>query len=220
MRLIVVLILLKYCKGRRNNLELNDFQIDVLKEIGNIGAGNAATSLSEMLSKRIDMNVPEVSLLNYDDIIESIGGAENVVVGILVSFDGEMDGVILFLLKKEFVHLIINSLLGTELHNFEEISEMEMSALSEIGNIMVSSYVNSVSTLTNMKIDISVPSLNIDMSGALLDAVAAEFADVADKVIFIKEKYFCQDETVYSHMLLLPSMSSLKILLNCFGMDI
>jgi len=201
-------------------LELNDFQIDVLKEIGNIGAGNAATSLSEMLSKRIDMNVPEVSLLNYDDIIESIGGAENVVVGILVSFDGEMDGVILFLLKKEFVHLIINSLLGTELHNFEEISEMEMSALSEIGNIMVSSYVNSVSTLTNMKIDISVPSLNIDMSGALLDAVAAEFAEVADKVIFIKEKYFCQDETVYSHMLLLPSMSSLKILLNRFGMDI
>lgn len=201
-------------------MELNDFQIDVLKEIGNIGAGNAATSLSQMLSKRIDMNVPEVSLLNYDDIIESIGGAENVVVGILVSFDGEMDGVILFLLKKEFVHLIINSLLGTELHNFEEISEMEMSALSEIGNIMVSSYVNSVSTLTNMKIDISVPSLNIDMSGALLDAVAAEFAEVADKVIFIKEKYFCQDETVYSHMLLLPSMSSLKILLNRFGMDI
>lgn len=205
---------------RRDTLELNDLHIDVLKEIGNIGAGNAATSLSQMLSKRIDMNVPEVSLLNYDDIIESIGGAENVVVGILVSFDGDIDGVILFLLKKEFVHLILNSLLGTELHSFEEISEMEMSALSEIGNIMVSSYVNSVSTLTNMKIDITVPSLNIDMSGALLDAVTAEFADVADKVIFIKEKYFCQNETIYSHMLLLPNMSSLKILLQRFGLDI
>lgn len=201
-------------------MELNDLHIDVLKEIGNIGAGNAATSLSQMLSKRIDMNVPEVSLLNYDDIIESIGGAENVVVGILVSFDGDIDGVILFLLKKEFVHLILNSLLGTELHSFEEISEMEMSALSEIGNIMVSSYVNSVSTLTNMRIDITVPSLNIDMSGALLDAVTAEFADVADKVIFIKEKYFCQNETIYSHMLLLPNMSSLKILLQRFGLDI
>ena len=70
-----------------NDLELNELHIDVLKEIGNIGAGNAATSLSKMLSKRIDMNVPEVSLLNYDDIIQSIGGAENVVVGILVSFD-------------------------------------------------------------------------------------------------------------------------------------
>lgn len=203
-----------------NNLELNEIHIDVLKEIGNIGAGNAATSLSQMLSKRIDMNVPEVSLLEYDDIIESIGGAENVVVGILVSFDGDINGVILFLLKKEFVHLIINSLLGTELHNFEEISEMEMSALSEIGNIMVSSYVNSISSLTNMKIDITVPSLNIDMSGALLDAVTAEFSEAADKVIFIKEKYFCQDETVYSHMLLLPSMSSLEILLKRFGLDI
>ena len=201
-------------------MELNEMHIDVLKEIGNIGAGNAATSLSQMLSKRIDMNVPEVKLLNYDDIIESIGGAENVVVGILVSFDGEIDGIILFLLKKEFVHLILNSLLGTELHSFEEISEMEMSALSEIGNIMVSSYVNSISSLTNMKIDITVPSLNIDMSGALLDAVTAEFSEAADKVIFIKEKYFCQDETVYSHMLLLPSTTSLKILLQRFGIDI
>jgi len=201
-------------------LELNEIHIDVLKEIGNIGAGNAATSLSQMLSKRIDMNVPEVSLLNYDDIIDSIGGAENVVVGILVGFGGEIDGIILFLLKKEFVHLILNSLMGTELKSFEDISEMEMSALSEIGNIMVSSYVNSISSLTNMKIDITVPSLNIDMSGALLDAVTAEFSEAADKVIFIREKYFCQDETVYSHMLLLPNTTSLKILLTRFGIEV
>ncbi len=201
-------------------MELNDTHIDILKEIGNIGAGNAATSLSQMLSKRIDMNVPEVSLLNYDDVIDSIGGAENVVVGILVSFEGDIDGVILFLLKKEFVHLILNSLLGTGLQSFEDISEMDMSALSEIGNIMVSSYVNSISSLTEMYIDITVPYLNIDMSGALLDSVTAEFSEAADKVIFIKEKYFCQDETVYSHMLLLPSATSLKILLKRFGIDI
>lgn len=203
-----------------NYSELNEMHIDLLKEIGNIGAGNAATSLSSMLSKRIDMNVPEVSILNFDAAIDSMGGAENVVVGILVSFSGDIEGVILFLLKREFVHLILNSLLGTELHSFEEISEMEMSALSEIGNIMVSSYVNSIASLTNMKIDITVPSLNVDMTGALLDAVTAEFAEVADKVIFIKEKYFCSEETVYSNMLLLPSMSSLKILLEKFGVDI
>lgn len=203
-----------------NYNELNELHIDVLKEIGNIGAGNAATSLSQMLSKRIDMNVPEVSILKYDDAIQSIGGAENVVVGILVSFNGDIDGVILFLLKKKFVHLILNSLMGTELSNFEDISEMELSALSEIGNIMVSSYVNSIATLTSMSIDITVPSLNIDMAGALLDSVAAEFAEAADKVIFIKEKYYCEEKTVYGNMLLLPSMSSLNKLLKGFGIEI
>lgn len=203
-----------------NYNELNEMHIDILKEIGNIGAGNATTSLSQMLSKRIDMNVPEVKILKYDDAIESIGGAENVVVGILVSFHGSIDGIILFLLKKEFVHLVLNSLMGINLCKFEDISELELSALSEIGNIMVSSYVNSIASLTNMAIDISVPSLNIDMAGALLEAVAAEFAEVADKVIFIKEKFYCGEETVYSNMLLLPSASSLKILLKGFGMEI
>ena len=122
-------------------------------------------------------------------------------------------------MKKEFVHLILNSLLGTELQSFEEIEDIERSALSEISNIMVSSYVNSIASLTGMKINITIPSLNIDMSGALLDAVTSEFSEVADKVVFIKEKYHCQNETVYSYMLLLPDIPSLKILLNKFGID-
>jgi chemotaxis protein CheC len=201
-------------------VELNEVHMDILKEIGNIGAGNAATSLSQMLSKRIEMKVPEVSLLNYNDIIESIGGAENIVVGVLIGFEGDIEGVILFLLRKEFTHLILNTLLGTELKGFEEISDMELSALSEISNIMVSSYVNSISSLTDMKIQVLVPSLNIDMSGALLDAVTAEFSEVASKVVFIKEKYYCQNEMIYSYMLLLPDRKSLKILLKKFGMDI
>ena len=201
-------------------MELNEIHMDFLKEIGNIGAGNAATSLSNMLSKRIEMNVPKVSLLDYNDIVDSIGGAENVLVGVLIGFEGDIEGLILFLLKKEFVHLVLNSLMGTELKGFEEIGELELSALSEISNIMVSSYVNSISTLTNMKINITTPSLNIDMAGALLDAVTAEFAEVADKVVFIKEKYYYQNETAHSYMLLLPTMSSLKILLKKFGIDI
>ena len=201
-------------------MELNEVHIDILKEVGNIGAGNAATSLSQMLSKRIEMNVPEVSLLDYNDIIESIGGAENVVVGVLIGFEGDIEGVILFLIKKEFAHLILNTLLGTELKSFEDISDLELSALSEISNIMVSSYVNSISSLTDMRIRVAVPSLNIDMSGALLDAVTAEFSEAASKVVFIKEKYFCQNETVYSYMLLLPDRQSLKILMKKFGMDI
>jgi len=200
--------------------ELNETHMDVLKEIGNIGAGNAATSLSQMLAKTIEMNVPEVKILNLEEAIDNMGGHENIAAGVLVSFFGDIDGIILFLLKREFVHLILNSLMGTELNSFEEISEMEMSALSEIGNIMVSSYVNSIASLTDMAIDITVPSVCVDMTGAIIEAVASEFSEISDKVMFIKEKYFCNEETVYSNMLLLPTMSSLKILLNKFGMEI
>jgi chemotaxis protein CheC len=71
-----------------------------------------------------------------------------------------------------------------------------------------------------MKIQVMVPSLNIDMSGALLDAVTAEFSEAASKVVFIKEKYYCQNEMVYSYMLLLPDKQSLKIIMKKFGMDI
>jgi len=200
--------------------ELNEMHIDILREIGNIGAGNAATSLSQMLMKKVDMNVPEVKLLDFQEATELMGGPETVVLGILVKMTDDIEGMVMFLLKKEFVSMVINSLIGTEVESFEQVGEMEFSALQEVGNIMIASYINSIAGLTGLRIDISVPALTIDYAGAMLSVPAIEFANVSDKVIFIEEKFKAEEEEVDSHILLIPDVKSLNKLLAGLGIEI
>ncbi len=204
----------------KNFEQLNEMHIDILREIGNIGAGNAATSLSQMLMKKVDMAVPEVKLLDINEAIDIMGGPENVVLGILIRMSEDLEGMVMFLLKRDFVCLVVNSLLGTNIERFEEIEEMELSALSEIGNIMIASYINSIASLTGMTIDISVPALTIDMSGAILSVPAIEYANVSDKIVFIQEKFFADKDSVDSHILLVPSVESLNKLLRGLGIEI
>jgi len=132
----------------------------------------------------------------------------------------DLEGMVMFLLKKDFVCLVVNSLLGTDISRFEDIGEMELSALSEIGNIMIASYINSIASLTGMTIDISVPALTIDMSGAILSVPAIEYANVSDKIVFIQEKFYADADTVDSHILLIPSVESLNKLLQGLGIEI
>lgn len=204
----------------KNFEQLNEMHIDILREIGNIGAGNAATSLSQMLMKKVDMAVPEVKLLDINEAIDIMGGPENVVLGILIRMSMDLEGMVMFLLKKDFVCLVVNSLLGSNIERFEDIGDMELSALSEIGNIMIASYINSIASLTGMTIDISVPALTIDMSGALLSVPAIEYANVSDKIVFIQEKFFADKDSVDSHILLVPSVESLNKLLQGLGIEI
>ncbi|HBB29099.1 MAG TPA: chemotaxis protein CheC [Clostridiales bacterium] len=204
----------------KNFEQLNEMHIDILREIGNIGAGNAATSLSQMLMKKVDMAVPEVKLLDINEAIDIMGGPENVVLGILIRMSMDLEGMVMFLLKRDFVCLVVNSLLGTNIERFEDIGEMELSALSEIGNIMIASYINSIASLTGMTIDISVPALTIDMSGAILSVPAIEYANVSDKIVFIQEKFFADKDSVDSHILLVPSVESLNKLLQGLGIEI
>ncbi|MEG0762611.1 MAG: chemotaxis protein CheC, partial [Oscillospiraceae bacterium] len=146
--------------------ELNSMQLDVLREIGNIGTGNAATSLSSMLQKAVNITVPTISILEYKQVTDLLGGPENMIVGIMFTLKGDVNGMMMFLLEKDFTHTVLNALLGQELHDFSEVDEMAMSALQEIGNIMAASYVNAIAQLTGLTIDISVPSTCIDMAGA------------------------------------------------------
>ncbi len=202
---------------------LNEMHIDVLRELGNIGSGNAATSISAMLSKPVNISVPIISIVDYNQATEMLGGPENTLVGLLLMLEGDVRGIMMFLLEKDFAHLILNSLLGQNLKSFEEVDEMGLSALKEIGNIMAASYVNAISSMTGMSIDISVPEISIDMVGAMLTVPLIHFSSVSDKLIFIQDK-FCggtdSAEDAQSHILLLPEVDSLNNMMEKLGLSI
>jgi len=200
--------------------QLNDMHLDVLKEIGNIGAGNAATSLSKMLDTTINMSVPRVRILDISDAATALGGPENPVVGILTKFQGDIDGIMMFIISQTFAGAVLKSLLGVQQVSYHSLSELELSAISEIGNIMIAAYLGSISTLSQMKVKTSVPAVAVDMVGALLSVPAIEMSSVSDKVIFIEDDFLGSDSQITSNMMMVPDMESLGRLMQKLGIQL
>ncbi|MCL2068628.1 MAG: chemotaxis protein CheC [Oscillospiraceae bacterium] len=196
---------------------LNDMHIDVLREIGNIGAGNAATSLAMMLGQAVDMDVPSVNLMAFDDVRNAMGGAEAMTFGVLVPLHGEIDGMIMFLLDKDFAHLVLNILMGEHFKSFDDMDELAKSAIQEVGNILSSSYVNSIAELTGLRIEVDVPSVSIDMAGSLLSVPIIRFGEVGDRVLLIEETFRSNQESVKSNMILFAEIESLNLILTKLG---
>lgn len=197
---------------------LNSVHIDVLKEIGNIGAGNAATSLSLMLGQSVDMTIPKVNLFDFNEAQMAMGDAETLTYGVLVPLSGDIEGMIMFLLDKDFAHLILNILTGEKFKSFEDMDEIALSAIREVGNILSGAYVISISELTGLKIELDVPSVSIDMAGAVLSVPIIRFGSVGDKVLFIEETFSSNQETVKSNMILFAEVESLNLILEKLGL--
>ena len=197
---------------------MDSVQFDVLREIGNIGAGNATTALSQMLNSKVDMNVPKIELLEFKDLSELIGGAENLVVGILLTLEGSIDGMIMFILEKEPAHQIVNMLMSGLGDGSDTFTEMELSALQEIGNIIAGAYLNSLSTLTNLTITSSVPYMAIDMAGAILSVPAIEFSKISDKALLIETEFGNKGTEVNGYFILIPTLESYNTILSSLGM--
>lgn len=197
--------------------DLDSLQIDVLREIGNIGAGNAATALAKMLNKKVDMDVPKVRILEFKDINDILGGAETLVVGILLRVNGDIAGDIMFILELDAARVLVNILMGKPVDNTDEFSEMDISALKEVGNILTGSYLNALSTLTNLKIMPSVPDVAIDMAGAILSVPAIEFGKVGDTILYIETAFTEGSTRVVGDFLLIPDVESYSILLKALG---
>jgi chemotaxis protein CheC len=191
--------------------------IDVLREIGNIGAGNAATSLAMMLGQTVDMDVPNVRLLDFDEVRNAMGGAEAMTFGVLVPLCGDIDGMIMFLLDKDFAHLILNILMGEHYSSFDEMDEVAISAIQEVGNILSGAYVNSIADLAGIKIEVDVPSISVDMAGALLSVPIIRFGEVGDRVLLIEETFRSNQESVRSNMIMFAEIESLNFILGKLG---
>ncbi len=195
--------------------KMSDEYFDVLKEIGNIGAGNATTALAQMMQCKVDMSVPQVRLLEFKEMGEMMGGEETIMAGIYLGIEGDITGSIMFLLEKQAARHLVGKLMGMQPEG-EEFSEMEFSALKEVGNIITGAYLNSLSTLTNLVIYPSVPDLTVDMAGAILSVPAIQFGELGDKMLLIQTQFF--DENVLDgYFILVPDLDSYGKILSALG---
>ncbi len=200
--------------------DLNDIHLDVLREIGNIGSGNAASSLASMLSTPVNISVPAVRILDYGQVEEEMGGPEQMIVGLLLSLEGDVNGMIMFLLHQDFANMMLNSLLGQPLPPSGEIDEMSYSAIQEMANIMAASYVNAIVEMTGLSINITVPSMCVDMLGAILSVPAIHYANISDKIIFINNEFNGIDLHAPNHILLIPDVESLEKIMTNLGIEL
>lgn len=196
---------------------LDSYKMDVLREIGNIGAGNAATALAKMLNKKIDMEVPKVKVMEFNQVSEMLGGAEILVVGLLLKMTGEMNGSIMFILENNAAHVLVNILMGKPVENRENFDEIEMSALKELGNILAGSYVSSLSNLTGLNIMPTVPEIAIDMAGAIISVPAIEFGKLGDTVLYIETEFVEGSTKVLGDFFMIPDLDSYEVLLRALG---
>lgn len=203
--------------------QITDMHLDVLKEIGNIGAAHAATSLSQLLSRKVDMHVPSVELVTFDEMFDLAGGADETVAGIYLRIDGDLSGSMFFMLPLESANRFIQILTGEESFDFHTppFSEIGVSSMQELGNILSGSYLSALSDFTSLKIYPTVPSLSVDMVGAIISFGLIEVSQYSDEVIVINTEIHgegeLEDERIHGHFFLLPDPSSYKTIFRSLG---
>ena len=198
--------------------EMSQEYFDVLRELGNIGAGNATTALAQMLQCKVDMSVPKVGLLEFKEVGEAMGGEEQIMAGIYLGVEGDIAGSIMFLLEKESARFLVSKLMGMQLEG-DDFSEMELSALKEVGNIITGAYLNSLSAITNLKIFPTIPDMTVDMAGASMSVPAIQCGAVGDRMLLIQTQFF-DEVAIDGYFILIPDMESYSKILTALGMSI
>lgn len=195
---------------------VNDMYMDVLREIGNIGAGNATTAIAQMLGARLNMEVPKVELMEASQLGGAICDEEETIVGIFLEVLDDIDGSMMFLMTMESAHIIVNKLMMRDPDYNEPFDEMDLSALKEIGNIIASSYLSALSSLTGMRIQPSVPYIAVDMAAAILSVPAIQFGQFGDNALFIQTE-FGDDKEMQGYFILMPEQDSYGKILTALG---
>lgn len=198
---------------------LSETELDVMREISNIGAGNAATALAELLADRITISVPTLQIINLNRIASIVGGAETEVVGIVLAIHGDIDGMILFLLEQRICNRLLGSLFALarqpkhdcDLLNLDELS---ISALMELGNIISGAYVSALSALLDLDIRVTPPAIAHDMAGAILSYPASVLGISGDQVMIVREDFDDGQDQLTCHLLIMPSPDSLDLIMK------
>lgn len=199
--------------------ELNALELDTLTEIGSIGSGNAATALSELIGKEVRIQRPEVRIMEYNEAIDWIGGPEEVTAGVLVKLGGQVNGIMLSVQKLDFVNLVLESMMGHSIEDYFGLHEMESSALIEVGNIMISTFINAISGLAGINVELTVPAFTVDMQGAIMAVPMAEYGGQTNHIMTLGGEFICNNRVVPCRLLLSPDIRSLNFLLRKLGVS-
>lgn len=203
----------------KNYSELSSLEIDTLREVGSIGTGNAATALSGMLGAPVHITLPEVRIMEYNEAIDWIGGPEPVTAGVLVRIGGQLNGVMLSVQPLEFINIILQRMLSVSIEDYNQLDDLQMSALLEVGNIMISTFINALSGLAGLKVELTVPALTVDMQGAILAVPMAEYGGQSDYLMTIGGNFSCDGNELPCRLLLSPDLRSLNFLLRKLGVE-
>ncbi|SNX55495.1 chemotaxis protein CheC [Thermoanaerobacterium sp. RBIITD] len=198
--------------------KLNEKYLDILKELGNIGSGNAITALASIIGKRIDMKIPSVKIMDFSEIEDIFGSPDAIIIGVYFDLEGSVKGNILFSLDVDSASYLVEYLIGVNVKG--EFNDIEKSALQEIGNIMAGSYISSLSTLTSLEMKISPPAISIDMAGAILSVPAIKFGELSDKILFIETEFFEDNRLIKGDFFLIPDIESFDKILNALGVEL
>ncbi len=199
--------------------QVTESYYDVLKEIGNIGAGNAMTALAQMLQSKVDMRVPQVKLLDFSEVGEIMGGEEQIMAGVLLGVEGDITGSMMFMVEESSARHLIQKITMGMLPEGAEFEEMGLSAMKEMGNIITGAYLNALSTLTNLKIFPTPPALTVDMAGAILSVPAIQFGIYGDKILLIQSQFYDEVE-LDGYFILIPDMESYSKILTALGLPV
>lgn len=197
--------------------DMNLQELDVMKEISSIGTSHAATSLSKLLQREIRITIPEVSVLGYEEAVERIGEMEELVTATLVQMSQDVNGLILFIFKMDMANAVLGKLIGKSYGSFEELDELAYSALEEVGNIIICSYVNAFAQLVGVDISLSVPSSTVNMLGGILTVPIAEYGYETDKLMYINAEFIMDGVRLSDGLLMLPDIQSLNSILEKLG---
>lgn len=199
---------------------LGEFKKDVLKEIGNIGAGNAATALSTLLNRPIDMTVPQVELLPFESVADAVGGAEQVVIAIYFRVDGDAPGHLFFMMECDPAKQLLSQLMNVHSQDSYSFTEIETSALCEVGNILCGSYLSSLADFTRLAMSPSIPHLAIDMAGAVLNYGLIQYGEMGDSALLIDTKFLGGCEEIQGTFFFIPDPESYVKIFAALGVPL
>ena len=204
-------------KRLRSYEDMNLQELDVMKEISSIGTSHAATALSKLLQKEIRISIPEVSVLGYEETVDRMGDIEELVAATLVRMSNQVEGLMLFVFKLDLANVVLEKLIGRSYESFQEMDELDYSALEEVGNIIICSYVNAFAQLVGVEIDLSVPGSTVNMLGGILTVPIAEYGYETDKLMYINAEFIIEGTKLSDGLLMLPDIDSLNNILEKLG---